>query len=667
MLQLFSMKRFLHHLAIGLALGIFLSILFFLGVFKQWNLRLSDNLFTKKTPSPDIAIIAIDDASIHQIGQWPWKRSVLADLIRRLGSNPAVIGVDITLSEPSIPEEDKTLESALRASERVVIPVEGNEITYSGGHLIMQKILPSIAAFSAAADTGLVNVVIDGDKVVRNVPVSVNGRGYETLEGFSYKIAWNYKSRLQGDRLDFPTPDALPLTNGLLKINFIGPPGTFPHYSFIDVSNGTISPSVFAGKIVLIGATALDLHDDALTPVSAQTMSGIEIQANAIQTLLDGNFLKNERMINTFAVIMLLSLSVALMFICFRMLIASVFSLIIIIVWVVYTFFSFDKGIINNMVFPPLTIAFGFIAHVLYKYFQETRQKRFIRRAFSYYLAESVLSEVLKNPKKLSLGGERKEITVLFSDIESFTSIAEKLNPELLSVLINRYLTDMTNIIFKYKGVLDKYIGDAVMAFWGAPVKEKHHSLLACQAALAMQEKVNSIRPAWQTHGVSDFEVRIGINTGEMIVGNMGSESRFDYTLLGDNVNLGARLESLNKEYGTHILISGNTYEQVKEHIIARKIDTVAVKGKEQGVDVYELRGLRTAPESEHKFLQEFEAARKLYQDGKFSLALEAFNEIKAKHPTDPPTQIYINRIEQILKRRQPPSNWDGIYRAHRK
>src|SRR5258708_2898124 len=275
------------------------------------------------------------------------------------------------------------------------------------------------------------------------------------------------------------------------------------------------------------------------------------------------------------------------------------------------------------------------------------------------------MSEVLRHPSKLQLGGARQEMTVLFSDIAGFTTISEKLPAEGLAHLLNKYLTAMTNIVYQYDGVLDKYIGDAVMAFWGAPVIEKRHAMLACQTALEMQETICKIRAAWQAEGIPDFDVRIGVNTGEMVVGNMGSQSRFDYTVIGDNVNLGSRLEGMNKEYGTKIIISESTYLHAKNGLIVRCLDTVAVKGKTQGIVIYELRGISHAEKEEKEFLKEFEAARQLYVAGEFKKALSAFEKLTKKYPDDYATQKYVDRCKKLME--EPPENWDGVFRAKSK
>jgi adenylate cyclase len=223
----------------------------------------------------------------------------------------------------------------------------------------------------------------------------------------------------------------------------------------------------------------------------------------------------------------------------------------------------------------------------------EQREKKYIRQTFSKFVSKSVVDELLKDPDKLKLGGEKKILTVLFSDIRGFTTISERLTPEALVEHLNEYLQAMTDIVFKYYGTLDKYVGDEIMAFWGAPIPQDDHAVLAARASVEMMRVLGELNRKWVSEGKPELHIGIGLNTGDMVVGNMGSSSRMDYTLMGDNVNLGARLEGTNKVYGTNIIISEATYEYVKEHIVARELDLIRVKGKELPVKIYELVDLK--------------------------------------------------------------------------
>lgn len=556
--------------------------MFWLGLASSWQEKLTDNLFLTRSAREDIVIIAVDDKSINTIGRWPWDRKIHAQLLELLAkSKPRAIGYDVAFPEKSNILSDEALKKSL-SLHNVVLPIEQVKDGLQKPNDIFKT------------KTGLVNVLIDSDGVVRRVPG----------ESFASQII---NTKVVGD---------------YMRINYVGKPGSFVTYSFIDVIDKKIPLENFKDKYVLVGATAVDLHDVQITPVSAgKEMAGVEIHANAMQTILDKKYLITEPKIQTLIFILIAAL-------------LAPFSVFTLVAYIIFAFVSFDNGVIRNLIYPPTAIIVINIVNIFVKYWKEKAQKEYIKKAFSYYLSDSVLTEILKDPSKLRLGGERKEITVLFSDIAGFTTISEKLAPEELAKKLNDYLTRMTNIVFKYSGVLDKYIGDAVMAFWNAPIADADHALKACKTALEMQEQAG------------EFGVRIGINTGEMVVGNMGSQMRFDYSLLGDNVNLGSRLEGTNKEYGTKILISESTYNLVKDKLITRFIDTVAVKGKEQGVRIYELRSMN--------YDLNFDKARELYEKGEFDKAAKIFAKIK----NDPPSEVFLKRCQE---------GWNGIYHAKQK
>lgn len=657
-------NKYVTALGIGLAVGTMCAFLFFLGFFSSWQLRLSDSLFSPRKPRPEIVIIAIDDKSIQAIGRWPWDRSVHAKLLDILGNKPAAIGLDVAFPEISNEVDDSKLKEAFKNAGNIVLPIEAGILWQDAGPSVKAaSLLVPISGFREVTKMGLVNIPADPDGISRQVPEDIRFTELSSTgaqKSFAKLVLETYAEKNQ-----LPQISQIKTENGYLRINFTGLPGTFPAHSYIDVLDGKVSVDTFKDKIVFIGATALDLHDTLITPVSGKPMSGVEVHANIIQTFLDKKYLLSEPKLRTVATIILFSLGASFIFASIGVTGGTIFLITLIGVYIFYVIFSFDQGVIRNLIFPLLTLVVLYVVHVIYKYFAENKRKRFIKKALSYYLSESVMKDVLSSPEKLKLGGQRKEITVLFSDIAGFTTISEKLPPEELARLLNIYLTNMTQIVFANSGVLDKYIGDAVMAFWGAPVIQKEHVLLACTAALKMQEEIQKNKIIWKKAGIDDFDVRIGVNTGEMVVGNMGSDLRFDYTLLGDNVNLGARLEGINKEYGTHIIIAESTYKQVMDHVIARRLDTVAVKGKKQGVTIYELRGIGQPADPEKLFLTEFEKARKLYEEGKFKSALKEFNILKNAYPHDGPIKVYVARCQELMSHQ--PKDWDGVFHAKSK
>ncbi len=372
--------------------------------------------------------------------------------------------------------------------------------------------------------------------------------------------------------------------SGQLLINYLGPPRTFPHYSVADILSGTIPPDTFRDKIVLVGATAVGIYDLRVTPFSS-TFPGVEIHATVIDNILHENFLTHSsfiRMIDVGAII-LFGLIMGLLVSRLRPISGMASALLIIAVFIAMNFLAFFRlNVWLNLVYPLTTMMMIYLGITIYHYFKEEQEKKKIRSAFQYYLTSSVINEMLKNPGKLKLGGDRRNLTVLFSDIRGFTTISEKMTPEELIMLLNEYLTAMTNQVFYYDGLLDKYMGDAIMAVFGAPLDQPDHARRACLTALAMMRELRRLQNKWEAEGRPVFDIGIGINSGEMVVGNMGSAMRFDYTVMGDMVNLGSRLEGANKEYGTNIIISEFTYNHVKDTICCREIDSVRVKGKNQ-------------------------------------------------------------------------------------
>ncbi|MFH1912175.1 MAG: adenylate/guanylate cyclase domain-containing protein, partial [Pseudomonadota bacterium] len=292
--------------------------------------------------------------------------------------------------------------------------------------------------------------------------------------------------------------------------------------------------------------------------------------------------------------------------------------------------------------------------------------KKKIRGAFQYYLTASVINEILKDPSKLKLGGDKKPLSVLFSDIKGFTSISEALSPEELVHLLNEYLTAMTNIVFKYDGLLDKYIGDAIMAVFGAPLDQPDHALRACRTGIEMMSELRRLREKWAAEGRPDVNIRVGINSGEMVVGNMGSEMRFDYTVMGDSVNLASRLEGTNKEYGTSVMISEFTYELVKDELFCRELDAVRVVGKKLPVRIYELLGEKREGAQWQEFVGRFETGLAKYREGLWEEAISAFRSVLEVRPEDYPARLYIERCE-ALKKNPPEGAWDGVFTMMKK
>jgi adenylate cyclase len=390
----------------------------------------------------------------------------------------------------------------------------------------------------------------------------------------------------------------------------------------------------------------------------------VEIHATVVDNILHRNFLKHSgltRFIDLCAIIFF-GLAIGLIIPRLRAVSGIIAALIILVAFVAANMFIFSSyNVWLNIVYPVLTMIVIYLGITIYRYIKEEREKKKIRGAFQYYLTASVINEMLKDPTKLKLGGDKKDLTVLFSDIRGFTSISEKLTPEELVRLLNEYLTAMTNVVFKYEGLLDKYMGDAIMAVFGAPLDQPDHPQRACWTALNMMSELHRLQKKWQEEGRPALNIGIGINTGDMVVGNMGSEMRFDYTVMGDMVNLGSRLEGINKEYGSNIIISEFTYKAVKEAMCCRELDWVRVKGKKLPVKIYELLGEKKDESKWKDFIAGFEEGLALYRAAKWDEAIASFQKVLGIRAEDEASRIYIERCKN-LKEQPPAQPWDGVF-----
>jgi adenylate cyclase len=469
------------------------------------------------------------------------------------------------------------------------------------------------------------------------------------------------------------TMDGILLGETLVPTNFHGhflinyytePTDYFPHYSIADFIEGTVPKEHVQDKVVLFGMTAQGLFDLRPTPFSSTT-PGVYIHASAIQNILDGNFLERYYGIALIEILAFLALGLFMGLVLPRIPPWGgilVTAGVIIGIFVLDTVFFFPKGYWVITVLPSLECLTIYLGILLHGYLTEGREKRKIRTAFQYYLTKSVVDEMLKSPEKLKLGGEKRVCTVLFSDIRGFTTISERLSPERLSALLNEYLTPMTNLVFKYDGTLDKYMGDAIMAIFGAPVAYDDHAARACFTALEMMEELAILQEGWRERGVPELDIGIGLNSGPMSVGNMGSQVRFDYTVMGDNVNLGSRLEGINKQYGTNIIISEATRTAAGERIYVREMDAVRVKGKRDPVRIFELLGRGEPPPLAKQLIESFHAGVAAYKKQDWDGAVLLFDKVRKElKPNDYASTMYIERCEG-LRANPPGADWDGVY-----
>ena len=452
-----------------------------------------------------------------------------------------------------------------------------------------------------------------------------------------------------------------PDEKGTLPLSFLGPGRTFPHYSFTDIINGRIPDEKINGKMVLIGATAIGIYDLRPTPLD-ERFPGVEIHATVIDNILQSRPLRRYDWMWVFEL-----LGIWLMFFIMGMVflktgpLPSIFTSLGIIFFfnalAFYLFLKYRVWVI--LLYPNISLLGLTLLLSFYKYFSEERMKKMVRNAFSKYLSDKLVDIIVKNPEKLQLGGEKREISVLFSDIRGFTSISEKLSPEEIANLLHEYLTPMSEAILQHDGLLDKYIGDAIMALFGTPVWMETHAIKACEAALSMMKKLDELNKYWERTKGLRLKIGIGINTGECIVGNMGSDILFDYTAIGDTVNLASRLEGATKFYGVGIVVSEFTVLKTDGNFLFRELDLVRVKGKEKPVKIYELMG-KEVTEEMRKFTSQFHSALGFYREGKWDSAIEEFKKCLEIYSDDKPSKIYIERCLKLKEMKI--EKWEGIY-----
>jgi adenylate cyclase len=454
---------------------------------------------------------------------------------------------------------------------------------------------------------------------------------------------------------------------GEMSVNFLGGRETFPHISIADIlneENEIIREGSLKDKIVLIGATATALGDNKVTPFDP-IYPGVEIQATIIDNILRNNLLYQPGWIFQADLVYLVVLGIFLAGLYSR--VKPVFGGVLCVGVAAAQFFVtqwifVNKGFWITSIFPFLQNIFIFGALTIHWYLTEEKQKHFIHDVFGKYLSPKVVDKLIKDPRHLELGGEQKELTALFTDLAGFTTFSEKLSAHELVTLLNDYFTDMTDILLEHEGTLDKYDGDAIKAFFGAPYYFEDHSKRACWVAIEMQEKLETLRAQWKKEGRPELHMRIGLNTGMMVVGNLGSKNRMNYGMNGDSVNLAARLEGANKEYGTFTIISESTYEPAKNFIEARELDSIRVVGRATPVKIFELLGKKGSMDKTiRSILPLYNTALELYREGKWDEAITHFEKVLEKRPEDGPSQTLLNRC-RLLETSFPKKDWDGVY-----
>ena len=528
--------------------------------------------------------------------------------------------------------------------------------------------LPEIT--QAAAGDGFFNMVPDADGTIRWLPLTIM-YGPDIFAPLSLVSVSHYLGRpplsLTLSRLGVEeirmgrTP--IPVDRfGRLLINFLGPAGMIPTFSATAVMEGRLPAHVLKDKIVLVGATAVGIYDLRVTPFSG-IFPGVEVQATVMENLLHQRFLRPLPWGLPLALLIILSLGTLMGCVLPRLSAAWAFvgTLILIEVYVAVNYLLFRHfGLQAEVFYPLMEMVLVYLGITVHRFLAEEKERARIRRAFESYVAPAVVHDMLKHPERLVLGGERRDISILFTDIRGFTTISEGLAPDALAKLLHDFLNPMSNIIINHGGTIDKYMGDAIMALFGAPLEQPDHPLRASRAALEMVQTLERLNREWQAQGRPPIAVGVGVNSGPVAVGNMGSDRLFDYTAIGDNVNLASRLEGLNKYYGTNIIISESTAQALDGSLILRELDLVKVKGKGQAVGIYELMIDGASDPELARFLEIYHQGRVLYRSRQFRESEAAFAEAIRLRENDIPTHNYLE-LSKKYQETPPGPGWEAV------
>ncbi len=488
---------------------------------------------------------------------------------------------------------------------------------------------------------------------------SRDGREIETIAYVKNSSAWQNVTPKVKDFTRIPVD-----SGGRLLVDYYGPKGSMPAVSLADVWNGAVPRRAIEGKVVLIGATALGTYDQRVTPFDEFT-PGVVIHATCVGNILHHDYLRRPWWALPVEALVLLAIALVVGLLLAQV---SVLKGIPVALGTIAAYHLLDLGLFAHgfvlFGFLPIAEVMGiYVLQTIYRYNVEEKDKRHARRALQYYLSRSVMEEVLRDPSKLKLGGDKRVLTVMFSDIRGFTSISEKLPAEQLAKLLNEYLTPMTNLVFQHQGTLDKYIGDALMAIYGAPADQPDHALKCCRTAMAMVRELARLQERWRMEGRGwpPIDIGIGINSGPMVVGNMGADQRFDYTVVGDNVNLASRLEGTNKEYKSRVILSESTLSMCEGQVAARELGAVRVKGREEPVRIFELLDDRPASGEIAEVIDRFKRGVHAFRERRWQAARESFRSVLELWPEDGPSQAYLDFCAASEKN-PPGEGWDGVY-----
>ena len=650
-------------------------------------------------PSDEIAVVLLDQDSLDWAQQelgwsWPWPRSAYGDIVSYFNlGGAASLAFDVLFTEPSVygPQDDAAFVQACAEYGRVVQTVyfeasQGRDSLWKEAfpQPPLQNDLAQASAISSDEDLLFpIDSIATSAAVLGNIPGSSGwdkvirrAKAYRPCQ--SYLVPTLGVAPLFAAGEDGPDPELEPKNGRLLRfqpsldsyVPYSAGQILQSYYAIQAGQEPLLESDMFQDMYVFFGFYAPGLFDICTTPMSA-VYPGVGVHITQLDNYLQDSFLSPTTFPVEVALVVVLAflgavpLSLAEIFRLHKLnvLVSVAWMAIFGLLFVVLSYGVFAAGFVLPMMPPLVALVLAFFSAMVVSYRQEGRQRRYLKSAFRHYLSPAVIDTLIAHPESLVLGGERRHISIFFSDVQGFTSISERLSPEELTSLLNDYLSQMTDILLESGGTIDKYEGDAIIAFWNAPVELHDHGRRAVEAMIRCQEKLAQLRPQLEQRAGRPFYMRVGINTGDAVVGNMGSSSRFDYTMLGDSVNLAARLEGLNKQFGTYSMCSAASKEEALAfgtELRFRELARVAVVGKKEAVTVFEPMNASEYAERQ-AVLDAFSQGLQLFYQGKFPEALEAFSAIQKE---DAPAAHYVAKCRELLENPPDLSSWEGVWVA---
>ncbi|WP_321470891.1 adenylate/guanylate cyclase domain-containing protein [Halarcobacter sp.] len=712
-----AIKKFLLINLLGILVALTLCFLYinFDKLPNSFDNKLRDYFFTIRgevSNNDNVVIVDIDEESLKEVGQWPWSRPKVAELLERITlANAAIIGFDVVFAEPdkssphsvfkkydlnieNPPNYDLILGQTISQTPTILgyvfkfnsknkknknapsIPaifIEKNKKLGEDYLLKAKDVILNVPEIQENSySSGFFNNIPDESGVVRSVPlvISYNDVIYPSLSleimriaTKSKKVIINYDEfgvqNIVLNNIKIPTD-----RYGRLLVNYKGGSKNYKYYSAKDILNEKISTKELENKIVLIGTSAVGLLDLRATPFNS-VYPGVEVHANVIDNILESDFIYKPSWADgaNIVLIFVLSILTVLLITYTPFWLNPIITTILLAVTLIALYKLFLTGLVLNILFPLLSIVTAAILVTLYDYFYEIKKEEAIKKKFASKVSKSVMDNLLKNMDNNEFQAEEKEVTIFFSDIRGFTNISEEMsNAKKLIEYLNQYMEPMSNIITKYEGTIDKYIGDAIMAYWNAPADVENHADKAVKASLEQISELNILNKKLKESNYPLIDIGIGLNTGKAIVGEMGSSGRSDYTVIGDPINLGSRLESLCKFYDSKLNISNFTKDKLEENYIFRFLDLVQVKGKKEPIEIWQVISQGEIEDSLKKELDDYNNAIRLYKNKQFEEALKIFQSLEGnkEKANKKIYKIYISRCEEFIK--NPPEKFNGVF-----